>query len=60
MGIHDFKYPIMPDRVYTVIERDTGRSFDVMGDILIAAYLLYKDTSIPSEYNDLDDSDRLF
>lgn len=58
MGIHDFKYPIMPDRVYTIRSGDTD--VDVYGDILIAAYLLYKDTEIPFDISPTDIHDRLF
>jgi hypothetical protein len=59
MAIHDFKYPIFPDRLYTVTERDTGKSFEVMGDILISALMLYVESLIPSEYNDLEDNDNV-
>jgi hypothetical protein len=49
MGIHDFKYPIYPDRLYTITEKDTGKSVEVMGDILIAAFMLYVESLIPPE-----------
>jgi hypothetical protein len=49
METHKFKYPIFPDRLYTIKERDTGKEIEVYGDILIAAYLLYTESLIPSE-----------
>jgi hypothetical protein len=38
MGIHDFKYPIMPDRIYTVTVK--GKTYEVLGSTLIASYML--------------------
>ncbi len=43
MAIHDFKYPIMPDRLYTITYGE--EKYEVMGDILITLYRLYGDLS---------------
>jgi len=52
MGIHDFKYPIFPDRTYTI--RGNGMDRQVSGAILIEAYLLYEESLIPSQTPDTD------
>jgi hypothetical protein len=51
-----FKYPIFPDRLYTIRSGDV--EIEVYGDVLIAAYLLYMESLIPSEYYDLGDVDK--
>jgi hypothetical protein len=47
MGIHDFKYPIMPDRVYTIkVDNDT---YEVRGKDLIQAYMLSQKLPMPPQ-----------
>ena len=39
MGIDDFKYPIMPDRLYTI--KDEDGTYEIRGASLILLYRLY-------------------
>ena len=47
MGIDDFKYLIMPDRLYT-IKLDIG-TYEVRGKELIEAYMLSQKLPIPPQ-----------